>query len=65
MLRDKAKDEAWIRDVLKRNGVEDTVYVTANHYDGGYEIRVGTTDVFIEYEVIDSATTEWLKRLDV
>ena len=46
-------DEAFIREVLQKNGVHDTVYVTANTYDGGYEVRAGTVDVFVEYETID------------
>ncbi len=63
MTRDKSKDEAWLREVLQQSGIIDTVYITQNHYDGGYEIRVGVTDVFVEYEVIDAQELDWIDRL--
>lgn len=63
MTRDKSKDEAWLREVLQQSGIKDTVYIRQNHYDGGYEVRVGVTDVFVEYEAIDDQELSWIDRL--
>lgn len=51
-MRNHANDEQWIK--AKIGSVEDSVYITPNHYDGGYEIRVGTVDFFVDYESIDA-----------
>jgi len=52
-MRDHEKDEAFLREVLKDGGVTDTVYISENTYDGGYEVRCGTFDFFVDYEAID------------
>lgn len=52
-MRDAALDEQFIREVLRKNGVIDVIYVTPNTYDGGYEVRAGTLDFFVEYGTID------------
>lgn len=52
-MREMEKDEAWIRDHARMRAA-DTVYVTANRYDGGYEVRVGNVDFFVDYESIDA-----------
>lgn len=51
-MRDKERDELWIREKV-RGKADETVYITPNHYDGGYEVRVGTVDFFVDYESID------------
>ncbi len=43
----------WIREEAKKR-TSDVIYVTPNHYDGGYEVRVGTVDFFVDYEAIDA-----------
>lgn len=50
-MRDHVQDEQWIREKVAPHSTEG-VYVTANHYDGGYEVRVGTVDFFVDYESI-------------
>ncbi len=52
-MRNAATDETFIRESLQKNGVRETVYVAANTYDGGYEVRAGTVDFFVDYETID------------
>ena len=52
-MRDQVQDEQWIRAQTGERSSEG-VYVTANHYDGGYEVRVGTVDFFVDYESIDA-----------
>lgn len=65
-MRDQAKDELWLRERVGKQTAE-TVYVTPNHYDGGYEVRVGTLDFFVDYESIDANDTRlidtYLSRL--
>lgn len=53
-MRDRDTDEQWIRDTLKRAGVVELVYITPNHYDGGYEVKVGTGEVFVDYGAIEA-----------
>lgn len=55
-MRNRENDEAWIRERAKEWG-DDAVYVTPNHYDGGYEVRVGAVDFFVDYESIDAHDT--------
>ncbi len=55
-MRDKEHDEQWLRGCIAEHS-KDTVYVTPNHYDGGYEIRVGSLDFFVDYESIDAEDT--------
>lgn len=50
-MRDREHDEDWIRG--KVGEVEDSVYISPNHYDGGYEVRVGSVGFFVDYESID------------
>ncbi len=52
-MRDHERDEEYLRKILKSAGVKETVYITENTYDGGYEIRCGTLDFFVDYETID------------
>lgn len=52
-MRDHLQDEWWIRDKVADRS-SDGVYITANHYDGGYEVRVGSVDFFVDYESIDA-----------
>ena len=55
-MRNQVTDEAFIRQhIAKTSG--DVVYITPNHYDGGYEVRVGSLDFFVDYETIDAADT--------
>lgn len=61
-MRNREQDEQWIRDTVKQAGVDEVVYVTPNHYDGGYEVRVGVVDVFVEYGAIDDGDASWLKK---
>lgn len=62
-MRNREQDEGWIRAVVKDAGVDEVVYISPNHYDGGYEVRVGTVDVFVDYGAIDGQDTVWTKRL--
>lgn len=55
-MRDQAKDEQWIRERVAEK-LAETVYVMPNHYDGGYEVRAGTLDFFVDYESIDANDT--------
>ncbi len=58
-MRDQTSDEAFIRQhVAKVSG--ETVYITPNHYDGGYEVRVGSLDFFVDYESIDASDTSFM-----
>lgn len=52
-MRNREDDERWIRAHIPPE-VEESVYVTPNHYDAGYEVRVGTVDFFVDYESIDA-----------
>ncbi len=62
-MRNREQDEAWIRDTVKQAGLDEVVYVTPNHYDGGYEVRIGVTDVFVDYGAIDARETAWLSNM--
>ena len=53
-MRDREMDEQYIRETLKKLGSDELVYVTPNTYDGGYEVRMGTLDFFVDYETIDA-----------
>lgn len=53
-MRDRERDERWIRDAVKQTGIDETVYITPNQYDGGYEVRIGVNDVFVDYGAIDA-----------
>lgn len=53
-MRDREQDEQWIRDTVKGAGVDELVYITPNHYDGGYEVKVGTQEMFVDYGAIDA-----------
>ncbi len=65
-MRERESDERWIREKVKAASPE-TVYITPNHYDGGYEVRVGSLDFFVDYESIDaddsSLLTVFLSKL--
>lgn len=59
-MRDREADEQFIREALKQAGVNELVYITPNHYDGGYEVKVDTREVFVDYEMIDKKETHWV-----
>ncbi len=52
-MRNRDDDERWIKVHIPKT-VSEMVYVTPNHYDAGYEVRVGTVDFFVDYESIDA-----------
>lgn len=52
-MRNREDDEQWIRSKIPKT-VTEMVYMTPNHYDAGYEVRVGTVDFFVDYESIDA-----------
>jgi hypothetical protein len=54
--------EQFLRDTIKALGITEVVYVTENAYDGGYEIRVGTHDFFVEYEVPEEHDEAFIKE---
>ncbi|HCC83570.1 TPA: hypothetical protein DEP96_01855 [Candidatus Uhrbacteria bacterium] len=59
-MRHQPTDEAFIRQHIAKVSSQNTteaVYITPNHYDGGYEVRVGSLDFFVDYESIDAADT--------
>ena len=62
-MRNRETDEQWIRDTVKRAGVDELVYITPNHYDGGYEVKVGTAEMFVDYGAIDGQDTGWLSEM--
>jgi hypothetical protein len=62
-MRNREVDEQVIRDTVKAAGIDDLVYVTPNHYDGGYEVRVGTIDAFVDYGAIDTHDKGWLSKV--
>lgn len=64
-MRNREADEQWLRAVLAQLRRDEVVYIVPNYYDGGYEVRVGTADCFVDYDAIDSQDTAWLKRLNV
>lgn len=62
-MRNVAQDELWLRAVGKQCAPREVLYVTSAHYDGGYELHIGTLPVFVEYEIIDDHdTAEVLRR---
>ncbi len=62
-MRDRERDEQWLHDTVKQAGLHEIVYVSPNHYDGGYEIRVGVNDVFVDYAAIDGGDQTWVSKL--
>ena len=60
-MRDREEDEEWIRARV-RERADDIIYITPNHYDGGYEVRAGTIDFFVGYESIDGNDVEIFDR---
>lgn len=54
--------EAFLRKALQVLRVQDTVYITENTYDGGYEVRVGSCDFFVDYETADEEDSEYIKK---
>lgn len=57
-MRDRENDEQWIRAKIGEVGqMDNVIYISPNHYDGGYEVRVGTVDFFVDYESIDGNDT--------
>ena len=62
-MRNREQDEGWIRDTVKQAGFDEVVYITPNHYDGGYEVRIGTQDVFVEYGAVDAQDAAWLRKM--
>lgn len=52
-MRNREDDERWIRSKIPKT-VTETVYIAPNHYDAGYEVRMGTVDFFVDYESIDA-----------
>lgn len=62
-MRNREQDEQWIRDTVSKAGIDEVVYIAPNHYDGGYEVRVGVLDVFVEYGAIDDADEAWVNKV--
>jgi hypothetical protein len=62
-MRDRERDEQWIRDTVKTAGIDEIVYISPNHYDGGYEVRVGVADIFVDYGAIDATDDSWISKL--
>jgi hypothetical protein len=59
-MRNQPIDEQFIRQhITKTTGQNTTeaIYITPNHYDGGYEVRVGSLDFFVDYDSIDASDT--------
>ena len=54
--------EEFLRRALQSLEVQDAVYVTENAYDGGYEIRVGSCDFFVDYETAEEEDAEYIKK---
>lgn len=62
MHEHKEIHEAFLRQTLQALGVEDAVYITENSYDGGYEIRVGSCDFFVDYETVAEEDAAYIKK---
>jgi len=62
MHEHKERHELFLRKAILAFGVEDAVYITENTYDGGYEIRVGSCDFFVDYETVEEEDTEYIKK---
>lgn len=60
-MRDEQKDAQWIRERIGSK-IPEVVYVTHNHYDGGYEVRVGSIDFFVDYESIDANDASHIEK---
>ena len=56
------RHEAFLRSAVKDLGIDEVVYVTENAYDGGYEVRVGTHDFFIDYDALEEKDTEFIRE---
>jgi hypothetical protein len=54
--------EEFLRKAVKDMGITDLVYITENAYDGGYEVRVGTTDFFVDYEAAEEQDQAYIKE---
>jgi hypothetical protein len=54
--------ERFLRDTIKALGIKEVVYMEDNAYDGGYEVRVGTHDFFVDYEILDEEDAEYIKE---
>ncbi len=54
--------ETFLREAILELGVEDAVYIKENAYDGGYEIRVGSCDFFVDYETVEEEDKEYIKK---
>ncbi|MCR4311669.1 MAG: hypothetical protein NUV56_00125 [Candidatus Uhrbacteria bacterium] len=61
-MRDQQKDQEYLRNILKKSGISEVIYVTENTYDGGYEVRCGTLDFFVDYETIDDGDVQAVLR---
>ena len=62
-MRDLEQDKHRIRAAIQAAGINEIVYISPNHYDGGYEVRVGTRDIFVEYPVLDAGEGNWVNAL--
>jgi len=54
--------EKFLRQAIKDFGIDEVVYVTENTYDGGYEVRVGTHDFFVDYEALEEKNGVYIKE---
>ncbi len=57
-----ALHEEFLRQTIKDFGIDEVVYVTENTYDGGYEVRVGTHDFFVDYEALEEKNEAYIKE---
>ncbi len=60
-MRDQTKDEQWIREHIG-DKVTETIYLMPNHYDAGYEVRIGSLDFFVDYDSIDANDDTIIKK---
>ncbi len=59
-MRDRNADETFIRNSLKSGNIDALVYITSNPYDGGYEVKIDSREVFVDYDLIDRQDTTWV-----
>ncbi len=62
-MRDEERDQTWIRDFCRAFAPQENVYVRHEHYDGGYETRMGSATFFVPYEVIDDNDRAWMEDI--
>ena len=63
-MRNEAEDIAWIQAACKQEAdIVEAIYLRHGHYDGGYEVRIGSYTFFAPYEVVDEEDRDWIRNM--